>query len=145
MILGLVMSLMKLLGALQGGLWINITPWRYVKIMQMPRLVCGFGQILTIFNSRSSRLQAGSLHSKEIWPEFALKMVMLTLKLSINRVSQVGLAGGWQFGINGQKLHENEKIGTFWSKQWGDMGGQANFLASVGNAPTLPPTKENPD
>ena len=36
------------------------------------------------------------------------------------RVSQMGLTGGGQFGQNGQKLHENDKIHIFGSKQWGD-------------------------
>ena len=58
---------------------------------------------------------------------------MLTRKLSINRVSQVGLTGGGQFGLNGQKLHENEKISIFGSKQWGTWGREANFLASRGD------------
>ena len=48
------------------------------------------------------------------------------------------LVGG-QFGENGQKLHENDKIGIFRSKQWGDMGGQANFLVSGGGSPQSPP------
>ena len=39
------------------------------------------------------------------------------------RVSQMGLtSGGGQFGQNGQKLHENDKIGIFGSKQWGGHG-----------------------
>ena len=36
------------------------------------------------------------------------------------RVSQMGLTGGGQFGQNGQKLHENDKIHIFGSKQCGD-------------------------
>ena len=58
----------------------------------------------------------------------------------------MGSTGGGQFGENGQKLHENDKIGIFWSKQWGDMGGQANFSGSGGGgSPHLsPPTWGNP-
>ena len=45
------------------------------------------------------------------------------------RVSQKGSTGvGGQFGQNGRKLHENDKIGILGSKQWVNMGGQANFL-----------------
>ena len=53
------------------------------------------------------------------------------------------LVGG-QFGQNGQKLHENDKIGIFGSKQWG--GGQDNFSGSGGASPPVPPppTRENP-
>ena len=37
--------------------------------------------------------------------------------------------GGGQFGHNGQKLHENDKIGIFGSKQWWeDMGGTSQFF-----------------
>ena len=45
---------------------------------------------------------------------------------------------GGQFGENYQKLLENYKISIFGSKQWGDMGGQANFLGSEGNPPVPP-------
>ena len=55
------------------------------------------------------------------------------------------LVGG-QFGQNGQKLHENDKIDIFGSKQWG--GGQANFLGSGGippsPLPSPPPYKGKP-
>ena len=62
-----------------------------------------------------------------------------------SRVSQMGLTGGGrQFGQNGQKLHENDKIGIFGSKQWGGGGaGQANFSGS-GGIPPVPPTRGNP-
>ena len=45
------------------------------------------------------------------------------------------LVGGGQFGQNGQKLHENDKIGILGSKQWGGghRGGQANFSGSGGD------------
>ena len=42
----------------------------------------------------------------------------------------------WQFGQNGQKLHENDKVNIFRSKQ--RVGGHANFLASRGYPPSLP-------
>ena len=47
---------------------------------------------------------------------------------------------GGQFGQNGQKLHENYKISTFGSKQWGGghEGGQANFSGSGGDPPSPP-------
>ena len=53
------------------------------------------------------------------------------------RVSQSGsTSGGGQFGQNGQKLHENDKMGIFGSKQWGEggtwRGGKANFSGSGG-------------
>ena len=46
---------------------------------------------------------------------------------------------------NGQKLHENDKIGIFGSKQWGGGGGggQANFWGGGGiplPPPPLPPS-----
>ena len=44
-----------------------------------------------------------------------------------------------QFGQNGQKLHENYKIGIF-GQNWG--GGQANFLGSGGEIPPVPPLGE---
>ena len=48
----------------------------------------------------------------------------------------MGSTGGGQFGQNSQKLHENDKIDIFGSKQWGDMGGgQANFSGSGGGFP----------
>ena len=52
--------------------------------------------------------------------------------------------GGGQFGQNGQKLCENDKICIFGSKQWGeDMGGgQANFSASERGFPQSPPLRE---
>ena len=50
----------------------------------------------------------------------------------------VRLVGG-QFWQNGQKLHENYKIGIFGSKQWGDMEGQANFSGSGRGSPLSPP------
>ena len=52
--------------------------------------------------------------------------------------------GGGQFGQNGQKLHENDKIGIFGPKQWGE--GQANFSGSGGipPVPPPPPTRGNP-
>ena len=52
------------------------------------------------------------------------------------------LVGGGQFGQNGQKLHENYKIGIFGSKFfWGGGmgGGQANFSSSGGGDPGIPP------
>ena len=52
----------------------------------------------------------------------------------------MGSTGGGQFGQNGQKLHENDKIGIFGSKQWG--GGQANFSGSGGDPPQSPPLGE---
>ena len=33
------------------------------------------------------------------------------------------LVGGGQFGQNGQKMHENDKISIFGSKQWEGHGG----------------------
>ena len=49
-----------------------------------------------------------------------------------------------QFGQNGQKLHENDKISIFGSKQLGGMRGQANFSGSGGIPPPVPPTRGNP-
>ena len=53
--------------------------------------------------------------------------------------------GARQFGQNGQKLHENYKIGIFGSKTVGggeDMGGQGNFQVDGGFL--SPPTRGNP-
>ena len=47
-----------------------------------------------------------------------------------------------QFGQNGQKLHENDKISIFGSKQLGGMRGQANFSGSGGIPPQSPPLGE---
>ena len=59
--------------------------------------------------------------------------------------------GGGQFGQNGQKVHENDKIGIFRSKQWrGDMGtgGDKPIFRVVGGGwrviPQVPPTRGNP-
>ena len=54
------------------------------------------------------------------------------------------LVGG-QFGQNGQKPHENYKIGIFGSKQWGeggDMGGKSIFRVLGGIPPQFPPLGE---
>ena len=52
------------------------------------------------------------------------------------------LVGG-QFEQNGQKLHENDKIGIFWVKiVGGHGGGQANFSVSGGSPPSPPPLGE---
>ena len=51
--------------------------------------------------------------------------------------------GGGHFGQNGQKLHENDKIGIFGSKQSGGHGrGEANFSGSGGDPPSPPPLGE---
>ena len=47
-----------------------------------------------------------------------------------------GQVVGEQFGQNGKKLHENDKISIFGAKQCRDMGGQTNFLGSVGDRPS---------
>ena len=53
--------------------------------------------------------------------------------------------GGGQFGQNGQKLHEIDKISIFGSKQWGGMGGgQADFLGSGGDPPVPPVSPVSP-
>ena len=39
---------------------------------------------------------------------------------------------GRQFGQNGQKLHENSKIGIFGSKQWGTWGEKPIFWVGEG-------------
>ena len=46
-----------------------------------------------------------------------------------------------QFGQNGQKPHENDEIGIFGSKQWGEggHGGQVNFSGIGGGSPLSPP------
>ena len=48
--------------------------------------------------------------------------------------------GGGQFGQNGQKLCENDKICIFGSKQWGeDMGGDKPIFRQVSeDSPSLP-------
>ena len=58
------------------------------------------------------------------------------------RVSQLGSTSGGTIWRNGQKLHENDKIGIFGSKQW---GGQANFSSSRRDTPSPPPARGNPD
>ena len=65
------------------------------------------------------------------------------------RVSQLGsTSGGGQFGQNGQKLHENDKIGIFGSKQWGEgetwRGEGRPISRVVGGSPSNPPTRGNP-
>ena len=53
--------------------------------------------------------------------------------MAVVRVSQMWSTGGGQFGQDGQKLHENYKIGILEWKQWrGTWGGQANFSGSGG-------------
>ena len=53
--------------------------------------------------------------------------------------------GGGQFGQNGQKLCENDKICIFGSKQWGeDMGGTSQFFGKWARIPPVSPTKGNP-
>ena len=48
----------------------------------------------------------------------------------------MGLAGGGGgFRQNGQKLHENDKIDIFVSRQGGDIGGQVNFSGGGGGVP----------
>ena len=43
------------------------------------------------------------------------------------------LVGGGQFGQNGQKVHENDKIDIFGSKQWGEhRGGDKPIFRVVG-------------
>ena len=54
----------------------------------------------------------------------------------------MGLNGGGQFGLNGQKLHENEKISIFWVKAVEGHGGQVIFLASGGGSPQSPQLEE---
>ena len=63
------------------------------------------------------------------------------------KVSQMGWTGGVQYG---QKLHENDKMSIFGSKQWGQgsgEGGHTNFLAIGGDSSSplpSPPTRGNP-
>ena len=53
--------------------------------------------------------------------------------MAVVRVPQMWSTGGGQFGQDGQKLHENYKIGILEWKQWrGTWGGQANFSGSGG-------------
>ena len=63
-------------------------------------------------------------------------------------VSQMGSTGGrreGQFGQNGQKLHENNKISIFGSKQWrGGRGGGGTFFRVVGGIPPIPPHSGKP-
>ena len=40
----------------------------------------------------------------------------------------MGLTGGGQFGQNGQKLHENYKVGILGSKQWRGTWGDGDKL-----------------
>ena len=64
-----------------------------------------------------------------------------------SRVSQLGsTSGGGQFGQNGQKQHENYKIGIFGSKKWGGGGwGTSQFFWYWGEIPpSPPPTRGNP-
>ena len=61
------------------------------------------------------------------------------------RVSQMGrLVGKGQFGQNGQKLHENDKIFIFGSKQWGGMWDDKSIFWVEGGSPFTPPTRGNP-
>ena len=49
----------------------------------------------------------------------------------------MGLTGGGHWA-KWPKLHENYKVDIFGSKQWGCMGGQANFSGSGENPPQPP-------
>ena len=51
---------------------------------------------------------------------------------------------GGQFGQNGQKLHENYKIGILGSKQWGRAWGNKPIFRVVGGSHPIPPTRGNP-
>ena len=57
---------------------------------------------------------------------------------------KLGRLVGGQFGQNGQKLHENDKIRIFGSKEWGDMGGDKPIFRVVGGILPVPPTRGNP-
>ena len=75
--------------------------------------------------------------------------VSLTVRtrLQNSRVSQLGSTsgGGGEFGQSGQKLHENDKIGIFGSKQWvGGSWGDKPIFRVVGGSPQSPTTRGNP-
>ena len=71
------------------------------------------------------------------------KWYYIAQSITYARVSLLGsTSGGGRFGQYVQKLHENYKINIFGAKQWGDMGGQNNFLDSGGFSPNLPPLLE---
>ena len=65
-----------------------------------------------------------------------------------HRVSQLGSTSGGTIWTNGQKLHENDKIGIFGSKQWGrPWGGDKPIFRVVGGdppPPQSPATRGNP-
>ena len=65
-------------------------------------------------------------------------------KIDKSEFPKRGQLVGGQFGQNGQKLHENDKINIFGSKEWGRgaCGGQANFSGSGGIPPIPAPLGE---
>ena len=60
-------------------------------------------------------------------------------QLPPSRFPNWGRLVGGQFGQNGQKLHENYKIGIFESKQWGGGGGDKPIFWVVGEISPAPP------